>query len=151
MTDTQGATLQPFTISQTIEAPRDRVFQAWIDPDQISRWFVPVDGWTAPVDLISVDARPGGTWRVSMVDDTGEAFPAVFHYRVVDAPNRLVFTTGAPDHDPNAPDAALLKVTLEDVAGATQMTFEGTSSDPEQQEAAGWTAMFERMANQLSG
>jgi uncharacterized protein YndB with AHSA1/START domain len=151
MTDTPGTNLQPFTIHQSIKASPTRVFEAWTDPARISNWFVPVDGWTAPIDLISVDARPGGTWRVSMVDDTGEAFPAVFHYREVDAPNRLVFTTGAPDHDPNAPDAALLKVTLEERDGGTEMTFEGTSSDPEQQEAAGWTAMFERMAGQLAG
>ena len=151
MTDTPGTNLQPFTIHQTIKAPPARVFEAWTDPEQISRWFVPVDGWTAPVELISVDARPGGTWRVSMVDEKGEASPAVFHYREVDAPKRLVFTTGAPDHDPNDPNAALLKVTLRDRDGATEMTFEGTSSDPEQQEASGWTTMFERMADQLAG
>ena len=150
MTDTPATSLQPFTVSQTIQAPPSRVFEAWTDPEQISRWFIPVDGWSAPPALISVDARPGGTWRVSMVDEKGETFPAVFHYREVDAPNRLVFTTGAPDHDPNDPNAALLSVTLEGRDGATDLTFHGTSSDPEQQEAAGWQAMFERMADQLA-
>jgi uncharacterized protein YndB with AHSA1/START domain len=150
MTDVPTPNLQPFTVSQTIQAPPARVFEAWIDPEQISRWFVPVDGWSAPLDLISVDARPGGTWRVSMVDEKGEAYPAVFHYREVDPPSRLVFTTGAPDHDPNDPEAALLAVTLEDRGDATELTFHGTTSDPEQQEAAGWTAMFERMAGQLT-
>ena len=150
MTDTPTPNLQPFTVTQTIAAPPTRVFEAWTDPAQISRWFVPVDGWSAPVDLISVDARPGGSWRVSMVDEKGEAYPAVFHYREVDPPNRLVFTTGAPDHDPNDPEAALLAVTLEDRGAATELTFQGTTTDPDLQEAAGWTAMFERMAAQLA-
>jgi uncharacterized protein YndB with AHSA1/START domain len=150
MTDEATSNLHPFTVRQTIAAPPVRVFDAWTDPAQISRWFVPVDGWSAPLDLISVDARTGGSWRVSMVDDKGEAFPAVFHHREVDRPNRLVFTTGAPDHDPNDPDAALLTVSLEDRDGATELTFQGTTTDPDLQEAAGWTAMFERMADQLA-
>jgi uncharacterized protein YndB with AHSA1/START domain len=151
MTDKATTNLQPFTVRQTIQASPARVFDAWTDPEQISHWFVPVDGWSAPVDMITVDARPAGTWRVSMVDDKGEAFPAVFHYREFDPPNRLVFTTGAPDHDPNDPNAALLSVTLEERGGTTELTFHGTSSDPEQQEAAGWKAMFERMAEQHAG
>jgi uncharacterized protein YndB with AHSA1/START domain len=146
MTDTPS-TAQPFTIHQTIQAPPARVFRAWTDPEQISHWFVPVDGWTAPIDLISVDARPGGSWRVSMVDDSGEAFPAVFHYREVDEPNRLVYTTGAPDQDPNDPAIALATVTFEDRNGATELTYQGMTSDPDQSEVAGWQAMFERLAD----
>jgi uncharacterized protein YndB with AHSA1/START domain len=149
MTDAPS-TQKPFTIHQTITATPARVFQAWTDPQQISRWFIPVDGWTAPLDLISVDARPGGTWRVSMVDETGEAYPAVFHYREVDEPNRLVYTTGAPDQDPNDPTIAHATVTFEDRDGVTEMTYQGVTSDPDESEVGGWKAMFERLASQLA-
>jgi uncharacterized protein YndB with AHSA1/START domain len=141
----------PFTIHQSIEAPPARVFEAWTDPQQISRWFVPVEGWSAPIDMVKVDARPGGSWRVSMVDDTGAAYPAVFHYREVNKPNRLVFTTGTPDQDPNDPGIALATVTFEERDGGTEMTYQGVSQDPNQEEVAGWQAMFERMARQLAG
>jgi uncharacterized protein YndB with AHSA1/START domain len=149
MTDTP-TTEQPFTIHQTIQAPPARVFEAWTDPEQISRWFVPVEGWTAPIDLISVDARPGGSWRVSMVDDSGDAYPAVLHYREVDEPNRLVFTTGAPDQDPNEAEIAVATVPLEDRDGATEMTYQGMTSDLHQSEVGGWQAMFERLAAGLA-
>lgn len=149
MTDTP-TTPQPFTIHKTIKAPPARVFRAWTDPEQISRWFVPVDGWTAPIDLISVDAQPGGSWRVSMVDDSGEAYPAVFHYREVDEPNRLVFTTGAPDQDPSDPAIALATVTFVERNGATELTYQGMTSDPHQSEVGGWQAMFERLADGLA-
>ena len=149
MTDAP-ATPQPFTIHQAIKAPPDRVFKAWTDPEHISRWFVPVDGWTAPIDLISVDARPGGMWRVSMVDDSGEAYPAVFHYREISKPNRIVFTTGAPDQDPNDPAIHVATVTIEARDGGSEMTYQGMTSDPDQSEVAGWKVMFERMADQLA-
>jgi uncharacterized protein YndB with AHSA1/START domain len=148
MTDTPVA--QPFTLRQRIEAPPERVFQAWTDPAQISRWFIPVDGWTAPIDLIAVDARAGGSWRVSMVDEKGEAYPAVFHYRDVSEPTRLVFTTGAPDQDPSDPAIATATVTIEARDGGTDMTYEGVSQDPDQSEIGGWQAMFERMAKQVA-
>jgi uncharacterized protein YndB with AHSA1/START domain len=144
------STPHPFTVHQTIAAPPARVFRAWTDPEQISRWFIPVDGWTAPVDLISVDARPGGSWRVSMVDAKGETYPAVFYYREVDEPNRLVFTTGVPDQDPNDPAIATATVTLEDRNGANELTYQGVTTDPDGSEAAGWQAMFERLASQLA-
>ena len=126
------------------------MFQAWTDPEQISRWFVPVDGWSAPIDLIGVDTTPGGSWRVSMVDDKGEAYPAVFHYREVSEPHRLVFTTGTPDQDPSDPEIATATVTFEPKDGGTEMTYQGIAWDPEQGEVEGWRAMFERMAAQLA-
>jgi len=148
MTDTP--TGQPFTLRQTIDAPRATVFKAWTDPEQISRWFVPVDGWSAPLSEISVDPRPGGTWRVSMVDDTGTGYPAVFVYREVVEPERLVFTTGTPDQDPNDPAIATATVTLAERDGKTEMTYQGISADPDQSEVGGWQAMFARMADQLA-
>ena len=149
MTDTPAGP-RPFTINQTIQAPPATVFKAWTDPAKISAWFVPVDGWTAPIETISVDARPGGSWRVSMVDETGEAYPAVFHYREVAEPPRLVFTTGLPDQDPNDPAIEVATVTLTARDGGTEMTYQGVSTDPDQTEVAGWKAMFERMAYQLA-
>jgi uncharacterized protein YndB with AHSA1/START domain len=151
MTDTSTTTGQPFTINQTIDAPRERVFKAWTDPEQISRWFVPDEGWSAPLADISVDARPGGTWRLNMVDDTGTAYPAVFVYRELVEPERLVFTTGAPDQDPNDPKIATATVTLTERDGRTEMRYDGIASDPDQSEVAGWQAMFTRMAEQLAG
>jgi uncharacterized protein YndB with AHSA1/START domain len=149
MSDSPG-TNRPFTIRQQIKASPERVFKAWTDPEQISRWFVPVDGWSAPVDLIGVDTSAGGSWRVSMVDEKGEAYPAVFHYREVSEPNRLVFTTGAPDHDPNDPDIATATVTFEARDRGTEMTYQGIAQDPDQSEVEGWRAMFERLAGQLA-
>jgi uncharacterized protein YndB with AHSA1/START domain len=151
MTDSTSPKGQPFSLHQTIDAPREQVFKAWTDPEQISRWFVPVDGWSAPLSDIAVDARPGGSWKVSMVDETGIGYPAVFVYREIVEPGRLVFTTGQPDQDPNDPTIATATVTLTDVGGKTEMRYDGIAADPDQSEVGGWKAMFERMAKQLGG
>ena len=45
------------TVSRVIHAPRDEVFRAWTDPEQIKRWFGPGEFRTPEAE---VDLRPGG-------------------------------------------------------------------------------------------
>jgi len=54
-------------ISRIFDAPRELVYQAFVDPDQLSEWFGPV-GWLVPRDTVEVDARPGGYQRFVMVN-----------------------------------------------------------------------------------
>src|SRR2546425_3539495 len=44
-------------LSRLIDAPRELVFQAWIDPKQVKNWWGP-HGFTNPV--CEMDVRPGG-------------------------------------------------------------------------------------------
>jgi uncharacterized protein YndB with AHSA1/START domain len=150
MTESSSPQGLPFTLRQTIDAPRERVFKAWTDPELISRWFIPVDGWTAPRSDIAVDPRPGGKWRASMVDESGTAAPVVFVFREIVEPERLVFTTGQPDQDPNDPNIPTATVTLTARDGKTEMRYDGIAWDPDQSEVGGWQTMFERMAAELA-
>jgi uncharacterized protein YndB with AHSA1/START domain len=59
-------------IERLFDAPRDVVYQAFIDPDQLAQWFGPV-GFTCPRDSIKVDARPGGRRLMTMVKDGEQA------------------------------------------------------------------------------
>jgi len=54
-------------IIRIFDAPPDRVYQAFVDPDQLARWFAPV-GWIMPRDTVEVDARPGGRERFVLVN-----------------------------------------------------------------------------------
>jgi hypothetical protein len=47
-------------IERVFDAPRDRVFAVYTDPELIPEWWGP-RGTTAVVD--QMDARPGGSWR----------------------------------------------------------------------------------------
>lgn len=53
-------------ISRVIDAPRELVFAAWADPEQIGLWFGP-EGLN--IETKEIDIRPGGVWRFDMVGE----------------------------------------------------------------------------------
>lgn len=55
-------------ISRIFDAPRELVYQAFADPDQLAQWFGPV-GYHVPRDTVEIDARVGGHQRFVMVSD----------------------------------------------------------------------------------
>lgn len=56
------------TISRLFDAPRELVYRAFVDPDQLCEWFGP-DGYSVPCETVQIDARPGGFQRFDMVSD----------------------------------------------------------------------------------
>lgn len=55
------------SISRYFDAPPALVYRAFIDPEQLGQWFGPLM-FPVPTDTISVDARSGGHWRMTMVN-----------------------------------------------------------------------------------
>ena len=57
-------------LDRVIRAPRERVWSAWTDSDQLARWFIP-----APMRLLvdRLEPRPGGAFVTRMSED-GAAF-----------------------------------------------------------------------------
>lgn len=53
-------------ISRYFDAPVEMVYQAFVDEDQIAQWFGPLT-FHVPRDTVSIDARPGGQWAMTMV------------------------------------------------------------------------------------
>jgi uncharacterized protein YndB with AHSA1/START domain len=98
MAQTENLTLE---ITRLIKAPRERVFEAWIDPEQLKKWFGPDDDLVVP--LAKVDLRVGGKYRIQMKRPDGEFHTAVGTYRDVKPPERLVFTW-AWEKDGSEPD-----------------------------------------------
>jgi uncharacterized protein YndB with AHSA1/START domain len=77
---------------RTYAAPRQLVWDAWTDPDQMALWWGP-RGITTPRESIEMDLRPGGRLSFEMVDDaTGERYPNSGTLLEVDPPARLVWT-----------------------------------------------------------
>lgn len=64
---------QELVISRIFDAPRELVYRAFTDPDQLAKWFGPV-GWTVPRDSVELEPRPGGRERFVLVcdDDPGQ-------------------------------------------------------------------------------
>ncbi|ALG14394.1 SRPBCC family protein [Kibdelosporangium phytohabitans] len=132
-------------ITRVFDAPRDLVFETWTKPEYMAGWYGPV-GLTTPLSTISMDVRPGGTWRATMIkDDDGTEYPQGGTYHEVVAPQRLVFTWGEPD-DPNR--QALVTVTLTECGGKTTMNFQltGLPDDLRDSVYEGWTSAFDSLA-----
>lgn len=66
MTDSQATT--QLVVSRIFNAPRELVYRAFTDPDQLAQWFGPV-GFSVPRDTVDIDARVGGHQRFTMVSD----------------------------------------------------------------------------------
>jgi uncharacterized protein YndB with AHSA1/START domain len=61
-------------LERVFDAPRELVWKAFTDPDQVSAWFGPV-GYSVPRDTVDMDVRVGGHERFMMVADDPEAPP----------------------------------------------------------------------------
>src|ERR671915_2184697 len=86
------------TITRVFDAPRERVWQEWTEPERFADWFGGMQT-EVPLESVSMDVRPGGAWRLTMFADGGRR-EIHWHgeYREVVAPERLTFTvTDEPD------------------------------------------------------
>jgi uncharacterized protein YndB with AHSA1/START domain len=70
-------------------ADRAVVFQAFVEPDQLSRWFGP-DGFT--IARAEFSARVGARYRLEMQPPQGDHFHVRGEVLEVDPPRRLAFT-----------------------------------------------------------
>ena len=77
-------------LTRVVPAPRDAVFRAWTEPEQLKRWWVPFPGMSVPA--AEVDLRPGGRYRFTVRNARGEEFHLSGVYREVRPPERLVYT-----------------------------------------------------------
>jgi uncharacterized protein YndB with AHSA1/START domain len=134
------------TIVRVYDAPREAVWRAWTEPDQIAQWWGK-RGWRTPPESVTLDVRPGGAFRLESVSDADGA--VMRHdgvYREVVEPERLVFAELRPG-------GAVGTVTLTDLGdGRTEMTFHTTMrTHAAIREAArrGMTSAFDRLAELL--
>ncbi|TFD53928.1 SRPBCC domain-containing protein [Cryobacterium frigoriphilum] len=114
-------TSKGFTLRRTIAATPDRVWTAWTDPVAVAQWWHP-RGTSTPRDEVRIDARVGGQYRYTMVNDAaGNRVVTAGVYREVAPFERLVFTWGEPD---DVVDTPVVTLTLEPVAAGTTLTFD---------------------------
>ena len=85
-------------LSRVIAAPRERVFAAWTDPQQITQWFGP-DGFN--VESLECDIRAGGRWRFVYTAPDGTRYDNRMVFLRVEAPRLIEIEHGSDkDNDP---------------------------------------------------
>ena len=79
------------TFKRRLNAPPEKVYAAWTDPEKIARWFAPASASPAS-GRASIDARVGGRYCVGFTLQGGEPFEVSGVYREVVPNRRLVFS-----------------------------------------------------------
>jgi uncharacterized protein YndB with AHSA1/START domain len=122
---------------RTFDAPRERVWKAFTDPQIVPRWWGPHGTTTTVTEM---DVRPGGKWRY--VSSAADRDDVVFYgeYLSVDPPERFEWTfmfdvegvgrQGGPESH-----------RFEDLGGKTRVISVGHMGSPEAIEGALSTGM----------
>jgi uncharacterized protein YndB with AHSA1/START domain len=140
------------TITRVLDAPRERVWREWTEPERFADWFGGAEA-EVPIATVAMDVRAGGAWRATMFfGPERREIRWAGEYRAVAPPERLVFTIS---DRPGEEDGELVIVVLSDLGdGRTEMLVEqhGTMP-PEAYDAArnGWGVFLDRMAQRLAG
>ena len=76
-------------VEKIIEAPISTVFDAWLAPQTLARFMMPMSGMENPE--VENDPRVGGQFKIIMKAGENE-MPHTGEYTELDRPNRLAFT-----------------------------------------------------------
>ncbi len=76
-------------IEKIINAPIEKVFDAWLNPKMLSKFMITMPGMPEPE--VENDAREGGKFTIIMNDGENK-LPHTGEYLVIDRPDKLVFT-----------------------------------------------------------
>ncbi len=107
-------------LTRIIDAPREKVFRAWTEPELLKQWFAPLP-WTTP--RAETDVRPGGSSLVVMRDPDGNEFPNRGVYLEVVKNERLVFTDAyTKAWEPSEKPFMTVILTFENDGGKTKYT-----------------------------
>jgi len=158
-------------ITRVFDAPRERVWKAWTDPEMVKRWWGP-EHFTAP--SVRIDLRVGGKYVWSMRGPAGtqwdrEMFNAGVYKEIVpneklvvtqymsDADGQMIDATEYGQH-PDFPDEMSITVLFEEIAeGRTRLSIVYPKPESEAQFQAmlksgmteGWNSSLNKLAEAL--
>jgi uncharacterized protein YndB with AHSA1/START domain len=153
---------EDLVITRVFDAPRERVWKAWTEPESMMRWWGP-KGFTCPV--CQIDLRVGGTYLNCMRSPEGQDYWSTGVYREIVPPERLVCTDSFADEKGNVVPAThygmsadfplemLVTVTFEEHERKTKLTLRHAGLPPGKDLddcRAGWSESFDKLAEVLA-
>jgi uncharacterized protein YndB with AHSA1/START domain len=151
MTDTTHDE-RDLVLTRIIDAPREKLFRAWTEPELIVKWFAPKP-WTTSKS--EVDLRPGGQSTLVMRSPEGVDYPNLGVYLEVERPSRIVVTDAfEAGWKPSAKPFMTAIITFEDLGdGRTRYTARArhwTMEDRKTHEEMGFHQGWGQCADQLA-
>ena len=138
-------------LTRIIDAPREKVYRAWTEPELLKQWFAPLP-WTTSAAV--VDVRPGGSSLIVMRSPEGQEFPNRGVYLEVVENERLVITDAYTEAwEPSERPFMTVVLTFEDEGGKTRYTARvrhWTVADREEHEKMGFYQGWGQCIDQLA-
>ncbi len=150
---TTSTTAIRLTMTRSILAPIERVFDAWIDPEVRKRW------WAANAemrcDMAEIDSAVGGRYRLNMRGQKdGKAIECICagEFMEIDRPHRLVFSWGWEKDECSEPEDhvthSIVTLTFREIPGGTELTllhegFPNTAARDSHE--GGWTGCLDSL------
>ena len=107
-------------LTRLMDAPRDKLFRCWTDPELMKQWFAPKP-YTTPV--AEVDLRLGGASMIVMKSPEGQEIPCPGQYLEMVPERKLVFTDAfTGDWIPSGKPFMIAIITFEPEGGKTRYT-----------------------------
>jgi uncharacterized protein YndB with AHSA1/START domain len=149
--ETAARSDRELVLTRIIDAPREKVYRAWTEPELLRQWFAPLP-WTT--SLAELDVRPGGSSLVVMRSPEGQDFPNRGVYLEVVENQRLVFTDAyTRAWEPSEKPFMTVTLTLADEGGKTKYTARvrhWTVADRDAHEKMGFYPGWGQCTNQLA-
>jgi uncharacterized protein YndB with AHSA1/START domain len=119
METVKSAAEREIVLSRVFDAPREMVWEAWTDPEQVVQWWGP-NGFSTTIE--EMDVRPGGVWRQVMHGPDGTDYQNECVFVDVVQYERLVYTLRGGRK--GGPLVQMEKTTtFEEAAGGTRVTM----------------------------
>jgi uncharacterized protein YndB with AHSA1/START domain len=149
--DTASIQDRELVLTRLIDAPPEKLFRAWTDPELLRQWFAPLP-YTTPI--AQLDVRPGGTGLIVMRGPDGTEVPCKGVYLEIVENQRLVWTDAYTNAwEPSDKPFMTTIVTFEDEDRKTRYTARArhwTVADRETHEKMGFHKGWGQCADQLT-
>lgn len=137
-------------ITRLFRAPRELVFKAWIDPDQVAAWWAPEE-YEIPRETVEIEPHVGGRINFSMFELAGGAvYPVRFKIVEISEPELLVLTSD-PQPEIGLVYPMITRAVFEPEGDGTLLTVtQGPHTEHTQDGAtAGWQGCLDKLERLL--
>lgn len=147
-TEQRTSETRELTVSRVVEAPPDRVYGAFVDPDELARWMHPPG---ATCEVHRFEAEVGGSYRITMSGQTPDGseyshtYGGTFEELV---PGERIVQTESPEADGSGMSGEMtITITFDHVPDGTEVTvrIEIPAAWPDEA-IGGWEAALENLA-----
>ena len=143
---------QEVLITRIFDAPRDQVFKAWTDPDELAAWYGP-EHMETPRDRINIDLRVGGRWELTMVQRAGGAEFSIGYEILELVEPELIVMRSDPMPEMGMHEQTVVRVEFHDHGDKTRITLSDGPLPPAGRgpAEAGWSAALDKLSRHVAG